>query len=160
MLDDSDPRVRAAAGRVGEVLLGGSDRSEVLAKWIALTHAESSSEVQLQLALPSGEARDHVANLRLAALARRASDHPFLRDAALTGVGGRELELAEVLLAGAQDKADYPVIAGLAGLSAAGFCSATSASGWRVPPKRKPRLPSSCRRTPFAIAVNSGFAQE
>jgi mono/diheme cytochrome c family protein len=114
-LDDADPRVRAAALQVSEGLLDGKDRAEVLAKWVALTRTEPSPEVQLQLALSLGEARDHAADLAMAALARRAADSAYLRDALLTGVGGRELELVEGLLAGEPDKADDAVLAGLAG---------------------------------------------
>ena len=94
-LEDADPRVRAAALQVSEGLLDGNDRAAVLAKWTALARTESSPEVQLQLALSLGEARDHAADLAMAALARRAPESAFLRDALLTGVGGRELELAE-----------------------------------------------------------------
>jgi mono/diheme cytochrome c family protein len=114
-LEDADPRVRAAALQVSEGLLDGNDRSAVLAKWVALARTESSPEVQLQLVLSLGEARDHAADLAMAALARRAPESAFLRDALLTGVGGRELELAEALLAGEPDKADDAVLAGLAG---------------------------------------------
>lgn len=114
-LEDSDPRVRAAALQVSEGLLDGHDRSAVLAKWVALAPTESSPEVQLQLVLSLGEARDHTADLAMAALARRAPESAFLRDALLTGVGGRELELAEALLAGEPDKANDAVLAGLAG---------------------------------------------
>src|SRR5438046_2814954 len=67
-------------------------------KWIALSSTEASPEVQLQLALSLGEARDHKADAAMAALSGRAPDHAFLREAVLTGVGGRELELAEALL--------------------------------------------------------------
>ena len=114
-LDDADPRVRAAALQVSEGLLDGNDRAAVLAKWVALTRTEPSPEVQLQLALSLGEARDHAADLAMAVLARRAPESAYLHDALLTGVGGRELELAEALLAGEPDKADDAVLAGLAG---------------------------------------------
>jgi mono/diheme cytochrome c family protein len=69
----------------------------------------------LQLTLSLGEARDHTADLAMAALVRRAPESAFLRDALLTGVGGRELELAEALLAGEPDQADDAVLASLAG---------------------------------------------
>jgi mono/diheme cytochrome c family protein/glucose/arabinose dehydrogenase len=114
-LDDSDPRVRAAALQVSEGLLDGNDRSAVLAKWAALSRTESSPEVQLQLVLSLGEARDHTADLEMAALARRAPDSAFVRDALLTGVGGRELELVEALLTREPNKDDDAVLAGLAG---------------------------------------------
>ena len=114
-LDDPDPRVRATALRVGESLLGGKDRSEVLPKWIALAGTESSPEAQLQLALSLGEARDPAADSAMALLCRRAPKHAFLRDAVLTGVGGRELELIEALLATPADTGDDALLGGLTG---------------------------------------------
>jgi mono/diheme cytochrome c family protein/glucose/arabinose dehydrogenase len=114
-LHDPDPRVRAAALRVGETLLQGNDRPQLLAKWIALAGSEAVPEVQLQLALSLGEARDHAADVAMAALCQRAPDHPYLRDAVLTGVGGRELELAEALLAQPADKSQDALLPPLAG---------------------------------------------
>ncbi len=98
-LADTDPRVRAAAVRVSESLLPTLNRAELLARWTALAGSEAAPEVQLQLAFSLGEARDAAADAAMAALALRAADHVFLRDAALTGLGGRELELLETLLA-------------------------------------------------------------
>jgi mono/diheme cytochrome c family protein/glucose/arabinose dehydrogenase len=97
-LGDPDPRVRAAAVRAGEALLGGKDRSELLAKWIALSKAEAEAEVQLQLALSLGEARTLEADLAVVALCRRAQGRPFLDEALFTGSVGRELEIIEQLL--------------------------------------------------------------
>jgi mono/diheme cytochrome c family protein/glucose/arabinose dehydrogenase len=98
-LDDSDPRVRAAAVRVGEGFLRDEERFELLPKWIARAGTESSPEVQLQLVLSLGEARDAASDAAMVALLRRAPDNTFLRDAVLTGVAGRELELFETFLA-------------------------------------------------------------
>lgn len=114
-LEDADPRVRAAALQISEGLLDGPERAGVLARWVALTGTESSPEVQLQLILSLGEARDPAADLAMAALARRAPESAFLRDALLTGVGGREWDLAEALLAREPDPADDAVLAALAG---------------------------------------------
>lgn len=119
-LADSDPRVRAAAVRAGESLLASKERPDLLAKWVALAATESVPEVQLQLALSLGELHERAADLALVDLARRSPDHPFLRDAVLTGVGGRELELIEALLAKQPaDKADDALLSGLAGCVAA-----------------------------------------
>lgn len=113
-LDDADPRVRATAVRVGEMLLAESDRADVLAKWMALAGTESSAEVQQQLVLSLGEARDHAADMAMAKLCLRVPDHAFLRDAMLTGVGGHELELVEKLLAEPADKNLDSLISSLA----------------------------------------------
>ena len=113
-LDDVDPRVRATAVRVGETLLAESDRADVLAKWMALAETESSAEVQQQLVLSLGEARDHAADMAMVKLCLRAPDHAFLRDAMLTGVGGRELELVEKFLVEPADKNLDSLISSLA----------------------------------------------
>ncbi len=97
-LKDTDPQVRAAALRVSESLLSTPHRTELLAQWIVLADSESAPEVQLQLALSLGQARDTAADAAMAALYLRATGHALLRDAVLTGLGGRELELLETLL--------------------------------------------------------------
>lgn len=98
-LADADPRVRVAALRAGEALLTADSRASLLEKWIALSRDESVPEVQLQLALSLGEARDPKADMAMAALVRRATGNPFLRDAVITGLGGREFKLLNQLLA-------------------------------------------------------------
>ncbi len=98
-LADADPRVRVAALRVSESLLTGDARTQVLEKWGALSREEAVPEVQLQIALSLGEARAPQADAAMAALVRRAAGNPFLRDAAITGLAGRELELLTQLLA-------------------------------------------------------------
>lgn len=113
-LDDADPRVRAAAVRAGESLLGGNDRKDLLAKWIARSRTEAVPEVQLQLALSLGEARDHEADIALVRLCQRAPENQFLRDALFTGMGGRELEIFQQLLPEPADKNLDPLLAGLA----------------------------------------------
>jgi mono/diheme cytochrome c family protein/glucose/arabinose dehydrogenase len=98
-LGDSDPRVRVAAVRVTESLLTGDTRAKALKKLISLSQTEAAPEVQLQLALSLGEARTPEADDAMAALAARAKGNMFLRDAVLTGLFGRELELLTRLLA-------------------------------------------------------------
>jgi mono/diheme cytochrome c family protein/glucose/arabinose dehydrogenase len=98
-LDDADPRVRVAAVRVSEVFLIGNERGDLLKKWTSLAAAEASAEGQLQIALSLGEARDAACDLTMATLCRRAGDHAFVRDAVLSGLVSRELELIETLLA-------------------------------------------------------------
>jgi hypothetical protein len=112
-LDDPDPRVRVAALRTSEVLLKSVSRPEVLGKWIAMAGGEPVAEVRLQLALSLGEARDFQADLAMADLAFRANAQPFLTDAVLTGLAGRELELFEKLLA-APDSRQADLSQGLA----------------------------------------------
>lgn len=97
-LGDLDARVRAVAVRVCEPFLKSGQRLQVLPKLIAMT-AEPSPLVQQHLALILGEANDKEADLALATLVRNAPGTEFLRDAAVSGLFGRELELLEHLVA-------------------------------------------------------------
>ena len=73
----------------------------MLAKLLALAD-DPSPEVQLQLALSLGEARDPAAEFALATLARKNPTNTFLPDALQSGIHGRELALLETLLADPQ----------------------------------------------------------
>jgi mono/diheme cytochrome c family protein/glucose/arabinose dehydrogenase len=97
-LSDADPRVRAAALRVSESLVAGPHRAEVLARWTALAAAEAVPEVQLQLALTMGEAKDLAVDLAAAALAQRAAEHIAIQDSFISGLAGRELEVFAAVL--------------------------------------------------------------
>jgi len=108
---DGDARVRHAAVRCCESLFAGNTRENAVGKLIALSQTEPHPQVQLQLALTLGEARDPKADTAMAALATRQSDHPFLADAVLSGVSGRELELLEQTI---QNPNAKRLIAGLA----------------------------------------------
>lgn len=103
-LDDSDARVRCAAIRVSEPLLKSDKRAVVLAKLIALAANEADAFVQQQLVLSLGEVADKDADFAMSALVKRAPENVFLRDAAISGLFGRELELLERLLADADWK--------------------------------------------------------
>ncbi|MSU67845.1 MAG: dehydrogenase [Opitutaceae bacterium] len=100
-LRDRDPRVRAAAIRVSEVFLKSEIRPKLLPKLIAMTTTEAAPFVQQQLALTLGEAGDKAADFAVATLVKRAPETAFLREAALSGLFGRELELLERLLSDA-----------------------------------------------------------
>ena len=67
-LRDADARVRVAAVRTSERFLPGPDRADAIAKLIALSGTESAAEVQLQVALSLGEAKDHAADLAMVRL--------------------------------------------------------------------------------------------
>jgi mono/diheme cytochrome c family protein len=89
----ADPRVRAAALRVSESLVAGPHRAEVIARWTELAEKETVPEVQVQLALTMGEAKDLAVDLAAAALAQRAAEHVAIQDAFISGLSGRELEV-------------------------------------------------------------------
>jgi mono/diheme cytochrome c family protein/glucose/arabinose dehydrogenase len=97
-LADADPRVRAAALRVSEALVAGPQRADVIARWTALAATEAVPEVQVQLALTMGEAKDLGVDLAAAALAQRAAEHIAIQDAFLSGLAGRELEVFAAVL--------------------------------------------------------------
>jgi len=97
-LADADPRVRAAALRVSEDLVAGPQRAEVIARWTQLAASEAVPEVQVQLALTMGEAKELSVDLAAAALAQRAAEHIAIQDAFLSGLAGRELEVFAAVL--------------------------------------------------------------
>ena len=94
----ADPRVRAAAIRVSEVLVATSDRDAIVARWTELAASEAVTEVQQQLALSIGEAKSPAADLAGAALVTRAADVAFIQDAFVSGLEGREIDLFEAVL--------------------------------------------------------------
>jgi mono/diheme cytochrome c family protein len=92
-LADADPRVRVAALRVSEALVAGPQRADVIARWNEMAAREAVPEVQVQLALTMGEAKDLGVDLAAAALAQRAAEHIAIQDAFISGLAGRELEV-------------------------------------------------------------------
>ena len=97
-LADTDPRVRAAALRVSEALVAGPQRADVIARWIEMAASEAVPEVQVQLALTMGEAKELSVDLAAAALSQRAAEHIAIQDAFLSGLAGRELEVFTAVL--------------------------------------------------------------
>ena len=97
-LADADPRVRAAALRVSESLVAGPRRTAVIAQWMQMAAKETVPEVQVQLALTMGEAKDLTVDLAAAALAQRAAEHIAIQDAFISGLAGRELEVFAAVL--------------------------------------------------------------
>ncbi|MBI5775710.1 MAG: c-type cytochrome [Verrucomicrobia bacterium] len=98
-LKDKDERVRVAAVRVSETLFDGEDKGEAVTALLKLGN-DSAPQVQLQLALTLGQARDAKADAAMANLVRaHATGNKFLADAVVTGLFGRELELLETLSA-------------------------------------------------------------
>ncbi|MCI0538848.1 MAG: c-type cytochrome [Verrucomicrobiales bacterium] len=92
-LEDKHPKVRAAAIRLYEPYARA--QSDAAARVRALLQ-DASPDVRLQLALTLGELRDDAG---LAAIATANAAHRYIRDAVISGLGGRELEFLERLLA-------------------------------------------------------------
>lgn len=106
-LRDPDPRVAAAAVRLSEPHFKAPGGDPALASAVAaLVATRAEPEVRLQLALTLGEARTAAADNALRDLVIRAGRQPFLADAVVSGIGGRENEFIEALLvhAEAQDQ--------------------------------------------------------
>lgn len=94
-LADTHPNVRAAAIRMSEPLL--PNHPELTTAVIGLLSVSDPS-VQLQLALTLGQLKDSRAEAALATILTRHATNPFIRDAVLTGLAGRELEFLLRLL--------------------------------------------------------------
>jgi mono/diheme cytochrome c family protein/glucose/arabinose dehydrogenase len=87
-LADSDVSIRAAAIRVAETLMDRA--SPTLWDRLGAMADDKESRVQIQLALSLGEAVSSRKQQIWFELLRRC-DHPFLVDAILTGIGGKEV---------------------------------------------------------------------
>jgi len=94
-LGDKDERVLAAAIRLAEKWLANGD-ADILPRVMAAD--ASTPAVTLQLALSLGESKSPEAVSQLAALARRAGTQPFVADAIVTGLAGREMEFIKAVL--------------------------------------------------------------
>lgn len=97
-LADAEPRVRNAAVRICESLLTGAQGREMLEKLTKLSAAEGDPQVQLQIVATLSGQRDAKTEMTLAALIVRAGEHPYLVDALVSGLVGRELDLLESFL--------------------------------------------------------------
>lgn len=95
-LQDRDPRVMVTATRVAEDGLKSGDAS-ITAAVIALTRSSDAS-VRLQAALSLGESKTTQARDALFALARAHGDQPYMNEALVSSLAGREFDLLESVL--------------------------------------------------------------
>jgi mono/diheme cytochrome c family protein/glucose/arabinose dehydrogenase len=98
-LADRDPRVRMHALRLSEGRLRERDVA-VLARVLQLVD-DADRSVRRQLVATLGEITEPAAQRALVALALREADDAELRSLVLSGLGGRELEFLEAVLAAA-----------------------------------------------------------
>lgn len=98
LLDDSDSKVRATAIRLSEPFLIPGPRAQTLPKMIKAL-GDPSADVQIQLAFTLSAVVDPEAEGAVADLLAKAGENPLVRDAAISGLRGRELEMIERLLA-------------------------------------------------------------
>ncbi len=93
-MSDANPKVRAAAVRIGENMKSDAD---YLSKLMDMDE-DSDSGVQLQVLLTLGEVKSDPRALSImAAILNRNFDNPHFRHGAISGVAGRELAFLEVL---------------------------------------------------------------
>lgn len=88
-LDTADAVVQAHAIRVAEAWLQGDQKENFRTKILTLAE-DSTPEVRLQAILSLGESGDSAVEDRLSALVLKHRDQPFLLDAFLSGLKGRE----------------------------------------------------------------------
>lgn len=104
-LKDADDRVAAAAIRLAEKWLRIPSDTAVY-QTVTAVKAAASPALTLQLALSLGESPAPAALTDLAALAVRAGNQPYVADAIVSGLAGRELEFIELVdVANAPDTA-------------------------------------------------------
>lgn len=98
-LSASDTKVRAAAIRLSEPFLKSSDATEFVALFSTMAKSDTQPDVQLQLAFTLGEIVDPKAEEGMLAIARNSGENLVVRDALLSGLYKRELEILEKVLA-------------------------------------------------------------
>jgi mono/diheme cytochrome c family protein/glucose/arabinose dehydrogenase len=98
-MGDADPGVAAAAVRLSEKFLkaAAGDR-EIEERLAALVKTRAEPELRLQLALSLGEAKGETGERALRELVIAAGRQPFLADAVVSGLAGRENAFIELLL--------------------------------------------------------------
>jgi len=98
-VNDPDPRVVAAAVRVGESIMQPvSADADVIARVGSLVKTRTEPAIRLQLALSLGQAKTPAADAALAELVVAAGRQPFLADAVVSGLAGREVAFVSTLM--------------------------------------------------------------
>ncbi|NBV23370.1 MAG: dehydrogenase [Proteobacteria bacterium] len=87
-------KVKAAAVRVADSALKLADKDKVLAKLVSLADTKDFN-VQVQLAFTLGEIRDPAADAALLTLARNGGTNTMIRDAVISGLALREVDMLE-----------------------------------------------------------------
>lgn len=100
MLQDPDPKLRAAAARLAEPWLVSGD-AETVSRVVALGQ-DGAREVRLQAALSIGEAPWPMRKPALARLLRDHASEPYMVPAVTSGLTGREAEFLAELAAAAE----------------------------------------------------------
>jgi mono/diheme cytochrome c family protein/glucose/arabinose dehydrogenase len=91
-------KIRAMAIRLTEPFIKTDPKSDLLPKVLEQAKV-NHADVQLQLAFTLGEVKDPQAEKAMAGIARNRGDNIYIRDAILSGLGLRELEFLQQILA-------------------------------------------------------------
>src|SRR5262249_47459306 len=92
-LNDRDPRVVAGSIRLAEGFFSKPGGDAVASRVIGLVPLRTESDVRLQLALSLTEIKTPEADAALRALVIAAGRQPYLADAVVRGLAGRELPM-------------------------------------------------------------------
>ncbi|MDB6109790.1 MAG: dehydrogenase [Pedosphaera sp.] len=98
-LQHENPKVRATAIRLSEPLLKTTEKTEVLTRLVGLAKNEREADAQLQLAFTLGQIAEPMAEQGMLSIARNSGANKYIRDALLSGLVVRELEVLEKILA-------------------------------------------------------------
>ena len=91
---DPDPKVRATALRLSEIVMKTQDRNAVVPAVLKMT-GDPAPDVQLQLAFTLGEVHSPPADAALAEIGSRESKNPYICEAIQTSLGNKELEFLD-----------------------------------------------------------------
>jgi mono/diheme cytochrome c family protein/glucose/arabinose dehydrogenase len=106
---DRDPRVAAAAVRLSEKWLAPTIDAEIFARVASLANSPDGA-LRLQLALSLGEAKSAESTAILARLATDFPAQPYLNDAIISGLSGREEAFIASAVAAAKDSNTPPAV--------------------------------------------------
>lgn len=106
-LNDGDPRVRAQAIRVAEPVLLSPQRDALLSDVLKLAN-DADASVRLQFALTVSAVGTPATDATIAQLLSRDTHNALIRDGALSGLRGRELDVLEKILADPAWAAEAP----------------------------------------------------
>jgi mono/diheme cytochrome c family protein len=124
-LHDKDPRVCAAAIRLSDPFLSDKD-GKMLGEVLAL---QKRADVRLQFVLSISGVKNDKAEEALCAILAASADQPFIKDAAISGLAGRELDFLQLLLTDpAWEKSSPAKAVVLNGLASAAFREAKPAT--------------------------------
>ena len=89
-LDSNDPKVRATAIRVSDLLLKTTDPKELVEKFSSMAGKDRQGDVQLQLASTLGEMGGPKRSRECGMIARNSASNVYIRDAILSGTYKRK----------------------------------------------------------------------